>query len=72
LVRGDALDVYTVQMSKGSYFPFVQLLLVMLTPSAAPSQADIRLALTEQENSRSQQSGSIGLLCTGLNLEEDQ
>lgn len=44
----------------------------MLTSNAAPSLAEIRLALTEQEKSQNLSSGLISLLCTALNLEDEQ
>jgi hypothetical protein len=44
----------------------------MLTSNTAPSLAETRLALTEQEKSQSLKSGLIGLLCTALNLEDEQ
>lgn len=44
----------------------------MLTIQAAPSQAEIRLTLTENEKENGLKSGSISWLTTGINIEQAQ
>jgi len=44
----------------------------MLTSYAVPSQADIRLNLTENENESGLKSGSISWLVAVINIEDAQ
>jgi hypothetical protein len=44
----------------------------MLTSQAVPSQAEIRLKLTENENESGLKSGSISWLVAGINVEDAQ
>ena len=72
LERGNALDIYTVQISKGEHYSYEHVPATTLIVSKAPSQAEIRLALTEQEHVQGLTSGAISLLALGINLEEAQ
>jgi hypothetical protein len=68
--RGDALRIYEVQLDKGDShlinYSFA------LTIQAAPSQAEIRLTLTENEKEGGLKSGTISWLTTGINIEQAQ
>lgn len=69
--RGDALKIYQVQQAKGFSLYLISLIL-MLTFGAVPSQAEIRLKLTQHEDDEDDSSlkfGAISWLAEGINLE---
>jgi hypothetical protein len=68
--RGDALEIYEVQLDKGDIH--VRNSSSILTIPAAPSQAEIRLTLTENEKENGGKLGSISWLTTGINIEQAQ
>ena len=70
--RGDALKIYEVQQEKGPWVLHWVLWFECWPSYAVPSQADIRLKLTKNENDSGLKSGSISWLVAGINIEDAQ
>ena len=67
---GDFMKIYEIKFNKGGH-PYIKLDSSVLK-NLAPTMAEIRLALTEKENSNSLESGTIAWLTPGINLEQMQ
>ena len=69
--RGDFMKIYEIKFDKGGHL-YIELDSSVLKKNLAPTMAEIRLALTEKENSNSLESGTIAWLTTSINLEQMQ
>ena len=69
--RGEFMKIYEIKFNKGGR-PYIKLDSSVLKKNLAPTMAEIRLTLTEKENSNSLESGTIAWLTTGINLEQMQ
>ena len=71
--RGEALDIYSLQMDKGwlSFF-FKQFCLVFSIPFIAPTLAEMRLNLLDAKMSTSGIQGSVTWLIEGISIEDAQ
>ena len=69
--RGEFMKIYEIKFNKGGC-PYIELDSSVLKKNLAPTMAEIRLALTEKENSNSLESSTIARLTTGINLEQMQ
>lgn len=72
LDRGEHLDIYQLRMDKGRFCKIELLVIANCKSSIAPTMAEIRLRLTENELSTIGRTGAVAWLIEGINIENAQ